>query len=60
MTHAELGDSLAALNALDGLGRGGAPARTAIAALPRSDPAVPTRMQDNPRRLIEHILTNVQ
>jgi uncharacterized sulfatase len=52
--------SLAALNALDHLGPRAAPVREAVAALPRTDPAVPARMQDNPRRLIEHILANLQ
>ena len=34
--------------------------RAAIAALPRSDPAVNARMKENVRNLIEHILTNLQ
>jgi uncharacterized sulfatase len=52
--------SMAALNALDSLGGKAASARAAIAALPRSDARIPSRMKDNPPRLIEHILTNFQ
>lgn len=47
--------SLAALNAIDGLGEKARPVREAVAGLPREDPAAPARLRSYIPRLLESV-----
>jgi len=52
--------SMAALNAIDALGKKAAPERDAIRALPKSAPGVIPTMRENVPHLLEHIELNLQ
>lgn len=52
--------AMAALNAIDALGKKAAPARDAIRALPKSAPGIIPTMRENVPHLLEHIELNLR